>query len=301
MLEKQPKLTGSGLNVKLLIDSNIEGLSRGAGYAIFIWIKIFGILKYYLIFTFLMLKRPSYARNRASRIRNKFTNKEGEWLCLLDSDDVMKPLRIAEQIKFLLCLNYSERKNTICGCQFERLPTDATWHYTSWANNISDERLVLEQFREVTVIQPTWMLSREWFHSLGGYIEAPTSMLEHTDENSGATEFIKAVATSRNNCYNLIRVDETYQSLRLAEDLRLFHSHLASGGHVKLLRCEKPLVLYRHRDGMSQSSQTSRSLLLKLRIKAFEDRVLKVNSKYEKGFCVWGAGRDGKGKSYMCR
>lgn len=215
---------------------------------------------------------------------------------MLDSDDVMKPLRIAEQIRFLLHLDPYERRTTLCGCQFERLPSDATWHYASWANNISDERLFLEQYREITVIQPTWMISRERFQFLGGYVEAPRRKLDDELESIIRSANMESFTTKKNDCYTLIMKDETYQSLRLAEDLRLFHSHMASGGYLKLLRSASPLVLYRHRNGMSQSSQTSRNLLLKLRIKALEDRILKVDPRFKSGFCIWGAGRDGKGK-----
>ena len=130
------------------------------------------------------------------------------------------------------------------------------------------------------------MLSRKRFFFLGCYIEAPI-----VEGNENVSLVARRLHKSP---YTLILEDETYQSLRLAEDLRLFHCHMASGGKVKLLRTETPLVVYRHREGMSQSSQTSKSLLLKLRVKALEDRILKVHPKFLDGFCIWGAGRDGK-------
>jgi hypothetical protein len=78
--------------------------------------------------------------------------------------------------------------------------------------------------------------------------------------------------------------------LRVAEDLRFFHQHLSTMGKLLLLRTAVPMVIYRHRPGQSQSSQTSRKLLLHLRVLALERAVLK----HWDQFCVWGAGRDGK-------
>ena len=76
--------------------------------------------------------------------------RDGEWLCFLDSDDTMKPTRIAQQVEFAMRINSEERDLFLYGCMFERIPQNSTWHYTQWANTISDERLFLEQFREVT-------------------------------------------------------------------------------------------------------------------------------------------------------
>uniref|UniRef100_A0A7S1Y228 Uncharacterized protein n=1 Tax=Grammatophora oceanica TaxID=210454 RepID=A0A7S1Y228_9STRA len=82
--------------------------------------------------------------------------------------------------------------------------------------------------------------------------------------------------------------------MRLAEDLRFFYSHLCCGGALRLLR--QRLLTYRHREGMSQSSQTPRKLLLHLRVLAFERMVLERDwaDKCNGKFVVWGAGRDGK-------
>jgi len=97
-------------------------------------------------------------------------------------------------------------------------------------------------------------------------------------------------------------------TLRLAEDSRFFHAHLHAGGRLHLHRTSPPLVSYRHRSGMSQSSNTPRKLLLKLRAKAWEDLVFHGNTndscsesartcnstKWASGFAIWSAGRDGK-------
>jgi hypothetical protein len=90
-------------------------------------------------------------------------------------------------------------------------------------------------------------------------------------------------------------------TLRLAEDLRFFHAHLAANGILR--RCDQQLVVYRHvvvvvggqQSSLSQSSLTSRKLLLQLRTRAFELAVLRRDPLWKnRQFIVWGAGRDGK-------
>jgi singapore isolate B (sub-type 7) whole genome shotgun sequence assembly, scaffold_24 len=44
-------------------------------------------------------------------------------------------------------------------------------HYSEWMNNLVDEDLVKYQYREVLVIQPSWMMTRETFDRVGGYVE----------------------------------------------------------------------------------------------------------------------------------
>ncbi len=96
-------------------------------------------------------------------------------------------------------------------------------------------------------------------------------------------------------------------TLRLAEDTRFFYAHLRAGGRLKLHRTPEPLLSYRHRSGTSQSSNTPRRLLLKLRAKAWEDAVFRGAStpssvagvaddddndrhggRWSGGFAVWG-------------
>lgn len=109
-----------------------------------------------------------YARNQAVKLRDKYENdaksKEsntGEttnqqcidhFLCILDSDDIMHPTRIAEQTCAMLSFDIEQRYKTLMGCQFDRIPKDSTQHYAQWANSLSDERLYLEQFRECTLV-----------------------------------------------------------------------------------------------------------------------------------------------------
>lgn len=100
---------------------------------------------------------------------------------------------------------------------------------------------------------------------------------------------------SNNDVLSVIhKTYDTPQSLRLAEDLRFFHSHLMANGLLRLHRTEQPLVTYRHVAGMSQSSQTPRKLLVQLRVLAFERAVLCNDPVWSGCFVVWGAGRDGK-------
>lgn len=266
---------------RLIIGNSPEGVARGAGYA----------------------------RNRASELSAASNqNSSGssiQFLCLLDSDDVMHPTRVAEQTSGMLALPEEERNRTIMGCQVVRDPPGSTWHYTAWANGLTDERLVLERFREVTLLQPTWMMCRSRFDKLGGYIEAPKPELGL----SADINWIPPTDTKHPNILQLIHPTfDSPQTLRLAEDLRFFHAHIYSNGLLHLHRArndpDKPLVTYRHRLNQSQSYQTSRKLLLHLRALAFENCILKENSgnstnndawRVHNGkFVVWGAGRDGK-------
>ena len=238
----------------------------------------------------------------------KDTRTEAEtirFLCMLDSDDCMHPTRVYEQSRYMLkrISDQSQRESTLLGCTFDRDPPDSTWHYAQWANGLSDERLSLEIYREVTLIQPTWFMSRSWFTSLGGYLEAPhpkkgTATLEEYLEDTEAGD-------TASSCLKIVHpAFETVSTLRVAEDLRFFYAHLHAGGHLRLLRHETcrskvPLVTYRHHGfeagQKSQSSNTSRRLLLHLRVLAFERCVLRVNPHWQQSdFCVWGAGRDGK-------
>jgi glycosyltransferase involved in cell wall biosynthesis len=259
------------------------------------------------------------ARNRAVSLRkiNKGIMDNNHFLCLLDSDDIMHNHRVAEQVSVMLNLPKNEMHQTLLGSNFNRTPAESTWHYTHWANNLTDERLMLERFREVTILQPTWMLTRKRFDLLGGYIEASTNI--SIEESVTTEERMRDVKKA--SVYKLIHPEhDTKQTLRVAEDLRFFYAHLrypkkvpgqededesctpsGMSGKLKLHRTKEPLVTYRHRAGQSQSSSTPRRLLLQLRAKALEDTILRCEKSWmydqerrEGGFVIWGAGRDGK-------
>ncbi|KAL7534434.1 hypothetical protein ACHAXR_005873 [Thalassiosira sp. AJA248-18] len=325
---------GATVRIKLLIGTAPAGTtSRGAGYA----------------------------RNRAVELRDNYeknakseTEQEGQvcthFLCILDSDDIMHSTRIAEQTSAMLSLGYEQRQKTLLGCQFDRIPKDSTQHYSQWANSLSDDRLYLEQFRECTLLQPTWFLSKTWFAQLGGYLEAPAASKIEThlpkrarvDPDNNESSIMESRvnddkdtdgsdSSSSKQYYRLFHPSEILEStinktaahgkrkidnhnnnagetLRLAEDSRFFFAHLHAGGRLQLHRTSSPLVSYRHRSGMSQSSNTPRKLLLKLRVRAWEDLVFfgttndsysndihaSANSRWKNGFAIWGAGRDGK-------
>lgn len=246
------------ISSSLKIEKSLDGIGRGAGYA----------------------------RNKAVAMHQSENDDEGlHFLCLLDSDDTMHPHRVAEQVCYMLRMPPEERNRTLLGCQFDRDPPDSTWHYSQWANSLSDDRLALERFREVTILQPTWFLCRTRFFEVGCYVEAPPPGSSEADLS---LFFEKEKERGR-----LVHPSfDTPESLRLAEDLRFFHDHLESNGLLRLHRTDEPLVTYRH-IGTSQSYRTSRKLLLQLRAQAFERGVLK-SGPFENKFIIWGAGRDGK-------
>jgi glycosyltransferase involved in cell wall biosynthesis len=306
-----------------------------------------------------------FARNQAASLPHR--HHRGEYLAMLDADDIMLPTRLVEQVAYLRHLTKDVRDRTLLGCHFQRDPPDSTWHYTQWANSLSDDRLLLERFREVTILQPTWMISRRRFEALGGYIT--TTCNSTTDGNESIIEPAvvdqnpTASPTQGSGVYHLISPLDTVSSLRLAEDLRFFYAHLAfhynhesiqqdkscinhypsvygGDGLLKLVGSSplelptptptiptsrsvednyngingpdqagqdlftlsgyqsthtiKPLLIYRHLPGCTQSARTSRKLLMQLRVKAFEDLVLRPNTLAWNEFAIWGAGRDGK-------
>ena len=284
-----------------------------------------------------------YARNRAIELNSKQDPQEQDppdqhwYLCFLDSDDTMQPSRVAEQTQYLVTEFPDTTQRDLCllGCQFQRTPSDATWHYSAWANGLSDARLGLERYREVTVLQPTWFVTRARWKALGGYNEGGTSRVPEPElpinPNTPTTAAI--VKTSQSQAVQPQQTPRIHQrlihplyddatSLKLAEDLRFFHEHLAAGGVLRLYRGRRttrsttpatttatgaqtktiqnntppdhPLVTYRHTETpSSQSVRTSRKLLVHLRAFALERTVLQQDWG-GRPFVVWGAGRDGK-------
>ena len=258
----------TNIRTHVFIGSNEDGKARGAGSA----------------------------RNRAASLRPKYQDllekDEDYFISLLDSDDIMHPHKIANQISVMLAIPKERRTNVLIGTTFDRIPKGSTWHYSNWANSLSDNRLALEKFREITLLHPTWMMTRERFQQLGGYIES---------SDFDSDEF----GQKNKNVYRLIHPKyDTIDTLRLAEDLRLFYAHLfypynhetpsQGNGELKLVRTFNPLFSYRHREGQSQSASTPRKLLLQLRAKAFVDTIVSRDEKWKHGFIIWGAGRDGK-------
>ncbi|XP_070595858.1 queuosine-tRNA galactosyltransferase isoform X2 [Erythrolamprus reginae] len=103
-----------------------------------------------------------FAKNRA------IDQSLGEYLCFLDSDDVMMPQRI--RLQWEANIKYPR---SIIGCQIKRVPAEATGRYTRWINNLTHDQLLTQVFTShgPTVIMPTWFCSREWFYLVGRFNE----------------------------------------------------------------------------------------------------------------------------------
>lgn len=144
---------------------------------------------------------------------------------------------------------------------------------------MSGRELWLQQFREVTLILPTWFMARAAFEAAGRFPEA-------SPEAEGE-----------------------------AEDLFFFHAHIDAflaaartqageggaaraaepAGHGCLVRvgdAAAPVLRYRYLES-SGSWRTPRRKLLSIRVRAFERRVLGAGGEWAR-FTVWGAGRDGR-------
>merc|ERR1712238_361072 len=111
----------------------------------------------------------------------------------------------------------------------------------------------------------TWFFSISVWYVVGGHVEAIENETDLDQFKSSS------LASLQRPCFVHPKYD-TISSLRLAEDLRFFHSHLQSNGALRVHRAsvatctntEKdiPLVTYRHYNNeQSQSFRTSRKLL----------------------------------------
>eukprot|EP01048_Picozoa_sp_COSAG05_P004690 COSAG05_NODE_262_length_12684_cov_2.601430_4_plen_520_part_00 len=138
----------------------------------------------------------------------------GEYLCVMDADDRMLPTRIATQLA--VC---QQQPHAIIGARFVREPEDATWHYTAWANGLSTPNggLLSQQYREVTLLHPTWFLHRDVYESVGGYVECADNLDELPPPPPGASE--QELAERRRRL-------EAGEAAAIAVDLRFFHAHL---------------------------------------------------------------------------
>lgn len=95
----------------------------------------------------------------------------GDYLARMDADDVALPARIAEQVAYM-----NENPDVaLCGCEVELfgdgIGTGCT-RYQQWVNGLSDhEAMERELFVECPVPHPTFMIRREAYDSVGGYID----------------------------------------------------------------------------------------------------------------------------------
>ena len=100
---------------------------------------------------------------------------------------------------------------------FRRRPANAMRHYTEWLNGLTDDDLLKYQYREVLLIQPTWMMARAVFDRIGGYAERGT-------DEAPFPEVVKVEA-------------------RNLQDLDFFHRHLDLGGELRIV--PEVLLMYR--------------------------------------------------------
>ncbi|XP_037094071.1 UDP-GlcNAc:betaGal beta-1,3-N-acetylglucosaminyltransferase-like protein 1 [Pollicipes pollicipes] len=104
-----------------------------------------------------------YAKNQA------VAQSSGNFLCFLDSDDVMRPCRL--RCQHLAALRSPD---AIIGGRFVRDPAGSTERYTRWANAL-DRRQLTQQVvtsHGPTVIMPTWYCSRAVYDRVGGFDES---------------------------------------------------------------------------------------------------------------------------------
>ncbi|KAJ1634751.1 hypothetical protein T492DRAFT_494426 [Pavlovales sp. CCMP2436] len=69
----------------------------------------------------------------------------------------------------------------LVGSGFTRDPIDATPRYTAWINGLTEQQLVQQRLRELTVIHPTWFCHRHTYERLGGLSEAGAGFPEDLD------------------------------------------------------------------------------------------------------------------------
>ena len=195
---------------------------------------------------------PGYARNEA------VCNSRGDYLCHLDADDYMHSRRVELQLELAI----EKGVNCLIGCNFCRAPANSTPYYQDWLNSLSDEELVIQQYRECTIICPSWFMHRYVFYK---------------------------IAKLRSLCGNRAFVesyeDKTLQ--RIPEDTFFFMDHLQLGG--TLSKVPKCLLTYRYTNG-SWALGTRKQDLQKVRLVFLEKNILS----FWDSFMIYGFGKDAK-------
>jgi hypothetical protein len=80
----------------------------------------------------------------------------------------------------------------LVGSRVTRVPAESTPRYTQWINKSQQEELWLQQYREVTMVQPTWFLRKSAFLAVGGYgIEASPKPPASVDAAPGSARLSK--------------------------------------------------------------------------------------------------------------
>jgi glycosyltransferase involved in cell wall biosynthesis len=192
-------------------------------------------------------KGPGFARNRCVNLS------EGCYLCHLDADDIMAPNRVQIEVE----IAQIKGNDCLVGCNFSRIPVDSTPYYTRWLNSMNEEDILLQQYRECTLICPSWLMHRNVYDRIANH------------RGSGA----------------YVESSETLE--RVPEDLFFFMDHLLLGG--KLAKSPIPLIQYRYSLN-SWSLGTKPIDLKKVRISYLQQRVLD----HWDNFSIWGYGKDGR-------
>ena len=135
---------------------------------------------------------------------------------------------------------------------------ESTPFYTDWLNKLDHREMHLQQYRECTIICPSWFYAREVYtrvynHNNVGFVE------KHPDLG------------------------------RIPEDLIFFLDHLSLGG--SLAKVPSPLVTYRYLH-TSWSIGTKALDLQRVRVKYLQEAVLSLPQWDE--FSIYGSGFDAK-------
>lgn len=105
-------------------------------------------------------------------LRRACADARGAYLARLDADDVALPTRLAKQ----LALMKQHPEVALCGCQVELFGEGigtGRRRYEGWVNGLLDhEEMERELFVECPVPHPTFMIRRDAYDAIGGYVDA---------------------------------------------------------------------------------------------------------------------------------
>lgn len=207
-------------------------------------------------------KGPGFARNEAVGLSN------GALICHFDADDIMHPDRIADQV-----IQYStlgdDRDTYLIGTGFDRHPIDSTPYYTHWLNNLSNDDLCTQQYRECTIICPTWIYSRCVFDKIALHRQSSNAIPNRAFVES-SPEFLQQSGLSR-----------------VPEDLYFFLDHVLLGG--RLIKVPRSLLTYRYTLG-GWSLGSKKQDLQRVRASYIDRLVLSLWPRFQ----IWGYGKDGR-------